>query len=359
MAAHPAVASPELLKGFQCSLESQMATAGGQTSSVIEFQNRTARPVDIFWLDQNAARKRYLSVAPGGQGSQQTYDGHNWLVAGKDGACIAIYRAGAGRSRAVITGRAEVSDLDGPLPQVTGSQAVGPLPDTIRKKYSLSSFYKQYLDSDGLPVLASGAPAPQALAATSIIMRGMLAGNDLLRQTMIDQKVRVAVIGRDEGTSVIPEYAELLQTMPNLDERARGMGGQVSSAGEENVLCLTRDRYRGESILVHEFAHTILNFGIIHVHPGFRSELETTFAGARKAGLWERHYASTNPDEYWAEGVQSYFDTNLESDPPNGVHNHVNTREELRAYDPRLYSLIHRIFKETRWRYACTGRQPR
>ena len=31
----------------------------------------------------------------------------------------------------------------------------------------------------------------------------------------------------------------------------------MTSGAEENLLCLAEDRYRGESIFLHEFAHTM------------------------------------------------------------------------------------------------------
>jgi len=49
--------------------------------------------------------------------------------------------------------------------------------------------------------------------------------------------------------------------------------------------------------------------------------------------------------------VQSWFDANLEADPPNGIHNHVNTREELEAYDPDLAKLIAEVFGHIEWRF--------
>ena len=51
------------------------------------------------------------------------------------------------------------------------------------------------------------------------------------------------------------------------------------------------------------------------------------------AALVEFRYAATDEHEYWAEGVQSWFDTNREND---AIHNHVDTREELLEYDPAL-----------------------
>jgi hypothetical protein len=49
--------------------------------------------------------------------------------------------------------------------------------------------------------------------------------------------------------------------------------------------------------------------------------------------------------------AQSYFDANREADPPNGIHNHVSTREKLKAYDPMAYRLARRIFGENAFRW--------
>ena len=50
--------------------------------------------------------------------------------------------------------------------------------------------------------------------------------------------------------------------------------------------------------------------------------------------------------EFFAEGVTSYFDVNTETSNgrPNGIHNHVNTREELKSYDRDLYNLVQEVF---------------
>ena len=45
-----------------------------------------------------------------------------------------------------------------------------------------------------------------------------------------------------------------------------------------------------------------------------------------------------------AEGTQGFFNVNAERDPPNGVHNYVNTRLELEAYDITLYNMIVEVF---------------
>ena len=61
--------------------------------------------------------------------------------------------------------------------------------------------------------------------------------------------------------------------------------------------------------------------------------------------------------EYLAEGAQSYFDCNDEQNPPNGIHNHVNTRTELKSYDPVLYGFLKEIFPcQNKYLKRCDAR---
>ena len=48
--------------------------------------------------------------------------------------------------------------------------------------------------------------------------------------------------------------------------------------------------------------------------------------------------------EYFAEGVQSYFNVNAYASPPDGIHNKINTRDKLRQYDPTLFGLVKEVF---------------
>src|SRR5206468_3493150 len=106
---------------------------------------------------------------------------------------------------------------------------------------------------------------------------------------------------------------------------------------------------RNENILVHEFSHAVHRYGIGSLDRTFDGRLKATYARAIEAGLWKGTYAATNHSEYWAEGVQSYYDCNA---PPNASHNDVNTREKLARYDPDLFALIDETFKQNSWRYV-------
>ncbi|MFP6765446.1 MAG: hypothetical protein VB858_17595, partial [Planctomycetaceae bacterium] len=59
-------------------------------------------------------------------------------------------------------------------------------------------------------------------------------------------------------------------------------------------------------------------------------------------------YASRNRAEYWAEGVQCWYDTNRTMDHD---HNHIQTREQLRAYDSPLAQLCSDVLGDSKWRF--------
>lgn len=224
----------------------------------------------------------------------------------------------------------------------------------------LDPFYTRHLrPADSIPVLASGAPGDLALRTACRIIRQMLAFRPDVREAMTANGARVAVMARSEKTTDIPEHRDLYTIAPGTDwnTRARGLGGTVerpaTSCAEENLLCEPQDPWRGENILVHELAHGIGLLGVDFVDATFRKRLQAAFDAARGAGKWEKTYAATNAEEYWAEGVQDYFDDNLEAIPANGIHNEVNTRTELLAYDPALHALIAEVFGPARWKPKC------
>ncbi|HRK22932.1 MAG TPA: hypothetical protein PLX06_14035 [Fimbriimonadaceae bacterium] len=223
--------------------------------------------------------------------------------------------------------------------------------------WKLSPFYKKHVDLDGLPIVSSDKVPDAALVEAWKIGREMLKNLPEARKAMIGLKVRIAIMSKDEQTLDIPEHSDLQKAFPETDwnKRARGLGATrqrpAISAGEENLLQYREDRYRGESIFIHEFAHAIFDMGIAEVDKEARRKLRETFENAKAKGRWEKTYAMTNPSEYWAEGVQSYFDCNRTADPPNGVHNHVGNRDQLKSYDPELYDLIELYFK-TGWRWT-------
>ena len=82
------------------------------------------------------------------------------------------------------------------------------------------------------------------------------------------------------------------------------------------------------------------------IDPTFDQRLNAAYQAARSAGTYANTYAESSAVEYIAEGVQNWYNTNIGLTRPNGVHNHINTREELRTEDPMLYKLLSEVLKD-------------
>lgn len=219
---------------------------------------------------------------------------------------------------------------------------------------SFGPFYKKYVSANGFPIVSSEKVSDCALLEAAYIINQMLSDRPDIRNALIENKVRCVVMAPTEMTTDIPEHSDL-GPKQYWDNRARGLGATKKrpavSCGEENLLNYPGDRYVGENILVHEFAHTIHERGLIYVDRDFDERLRRLYERAVERGLWKDTYAASSHKEYWAEGVQCWFDCNREKAEPDGIHNHVNTREELEIYDPNLAQLIAEVFRSSEWRY--------
>jgi len=223
-----------------------------------------------------------------------------------------------------------------------------------------SAFYGKYLDAGSLPIIASAQVPDEALVQVKRLVEEMVGNRDDILAKFREYNVRVAVMVEASGVTELPELSDLYEVFPGTDwdERIRGGGvgptfaRPVVAIAEEHLLCHDTDLFRFEDIFVHEFAHGVLNMGV-ELLPGgteFRERLESAYHSAMDAGLWAATYAATNADEYWAEGVQSWFDLN---DPPGPIHNEINTRAELEDYDPVLAGLIGEVFGEAAVSSSC------
>eukprot|EP00030_Apusomonadida_sp_AF-17_P002799 a341840_7.p1 GENE.a341840_7~~a341840_7.p1 ORF type:complete len:375 (+),score=92.18 a341840_7:42-1127(+) len=233
----------------------------------------------------------------------------------------------------------------------------GPGLDALHSQAGFGRFYALRVESmraPGLEIVSLAGVDRAAIDRARSVVDSMLAG---CSASVIDalghDHQRVAVIGRNQQTTDIPEHGHLKgeQTADgrDFDAGTRGLGGTVAipttSVGEENVLHLPQDRYHAESILVHEFAHHIMN---VAVSPSIRAAIKAAFLAARRARSYTPGiYMMANEEEYWAEGVQAWFDASVRTDVNDGV----NTREGLAERDPALAALMRAVFGSNEWRY--------
>ena len=262
------------------------------------------------------------------------------------GLLIAFFWAGR-----VGQARAAEPPAEAESPEVSRQRVAAP-PEALVQSLGLAPFYRKHVDVGGFPVLGSAKASDFALLEAAYLIERMLQQRPDVRRALMASKTRFAVMAPQELTTEIPEHGDL-RPKDYWDRRARGLGATDArpavSCGEENLLCLPGDPYAAENILIHEFAHAIHEMGLNKIDGEFDRRLRQAYEQALEDGLWKGTYAATNRNEYWAEGAQSWFDTNRPSDHD---HNHVDTREELKEYDPRLAALAAEAFGDTEWRYV-------
>lgn len=222
-------------------------------------------------------------------------------------------------------------------------------PDSL----GLDPFYKKYVNVNGLPLISSWRVPDSAFVAAHRTLYAMTSMLDpKIIEAMKKAHARIAIMARYEGTTDLPEHHYLVNdTSLNWDLRARGLGGTIeeplTSCAEENVLAYQIDKYHAEDILIHEFAHAIHCIGIIQVDTTFDDRLQQLYEQACNRGILKNTYRETDRMEYFAEGVQDWFNVNAEMPHTDGKHNWCNTRKELQEFDPDLYRLLAEYFPKT------------
>ena len=322
-----------LLSGSACA-ETPKPEKAPPRRPVLQIINGSPQTLEVYWLKSDRERVFNGKVPPGGYEFITTTLGHRFAIVGlKD------------RTEVKTTSVAAVQALRFDPPDPNGVPA----------------FYTQRVSAKGFPIVASAKVDPYALKEAAYLIDLMLAKRPDVRKAMIRSGSRLCIMAHNEFTTDLPEFARMKapKEFPQLsdkdywDARARGTGGSdedpLCTCAEENLLGYPGDPYEKESILIHELAHNIHLRGLANVDPTFDVRLKATYDAAMAAGLWKGKYASVNRFEYFAEGVQSWFDDNR---PPDHDHNHVDTREELIKYDASLAALCREVFGDTKLRYV-------
>ena len=205
-------------------------------------------------------------------------------------------------------------------------------------------FFSKQLDYEGIPIKAHRDVADEALHAARQRLAMMLGSLPAVRERLRKARAELHIIGRNQVTSDLPDYRHLrgkpFAGRQTVDERTRGFGGRRASCGEENLLKLREDRYRGRDICVHEFAHTIFDYGMT---PTVRRAFREQYRRSLDRGLWAGSYAATNAGEFFAELSMWYFGTHgdlrMDGHPP------AKGPDGLKTYDPRAFELFDRFYR--------------
>jgi len=250
---------------------------------------------------------------------------------------------------------------------------VVPISDDLRNSYHIDPFYKKTLSCAGVVIVGSDRVSDWAFLEAAYTLDHQLHDSPAwVHEALTTNKVKLAILAVVEYTMDLPENSRRPRTVAEAafqDRRSRGLGGMPNcSCAEENLLNLRGDPYggngspdAGENITIHEFSHTVASaIGRVQGRDGeFWTKLRKALADAKAPGgrLAEFNknrpnnpvYASTDEQEYWAEGAQAWFD---HANPNNsgGLRN----RDDVKQKDPELAALLKEIYGDGSWRYHKT-----
>lgn len=208
----------------------------------------------------------------------------------------------------------------------------------------IQAFYSKVTNFKGLPIKAPACVQDSALVEARRRLSDMLTSNDAVLTNLLDAGCELHIIGAQQVTSDLPEHqhwkGKLFEGKMTIDERTRGVGGRYASCGEENLLHLKGDRYWDRDICTHEFAHTLMEYGL---DGALRKRIEEQYQLSKQAGRWPGCYAIKNSGEFWAELSMWYFGSRgdfgkISPTPKEG-------RQWLESYDPAAYRLLDDIYR--------------
>jgi hypothetical protein len=230
-------------------------------------------------------------------------------------------------------------------------------------RFKVDPYYTKFSYAREFVVLGSKRVRDEALLRANDIVRKMFAYRHDVLKALIADGVRLVVLGRGEKLSDLPEFKDArdeagFDEVRFLDYTRRL---KLLVVPEENVLGLPGEPFAGKCMVIHAFARALHEVaGLRPVDPDFDrrrgkqqyelrvKRLDVTFdraleklhEAALKKGLWKGTAAARSRAEYWAAGVEAYFDAAGEGPAPHGADRPVATREALKAYDPGLFARV-------------------
>lgn len=351
--------------------------------------NNTLDPVMLFWIDYNCNEVLYEFIR--GQDRAVITDawvGHNWVVRHVDGrvagqltlsptdhtividppATPGVAPTTAPAVNVAPTTAPAVNPASTTVPTVNGNSATitttGPLPVTVSDcvvapvtpDMGFEPFYTRYCDFNGLPIVGSADAPDEALQQAWLLAANVFYSRPDIASSLAGMGFQISVISEDQVITDVPELASLASDTQLNVNQYRGYDKvleepRVVAIGAENLLCSPDDAYFGESIFVNSLGN-LTRFALQRdLEPTFGDRVEAARQNAINTGLWDGSWITESNGNYWNYGVKAYFNA---VDMVNGLTDEfTNTRNELAAYDPQLFMLIHSVYNSTDWTPNC------
>ena len=262
---------------------------------------------------------------------------------------------------------------DWKLPILRRQPSVVPPP----ARFKVDPYYTKFTFAREFPVLGSDKVSDEAMLEANDTIRKMFAYRHDILKAMIADGAKLVVLGRAEKLGDLPEFRESKSSPGFVDVRYLDYDPKLKLmvVPEENVLGLASDPFSGEGVVVGLFARGLhratgsrpvdpefdkrrqkqqYELRVRRLDVEFDERLTKLYEAAMARGSWKGSAAERGRVEYWAAGVEAYFDASGSSHAPNDADRPINTRESLKAYDPDLHALVDETMAykgHVDWRY--------
>mgnify|MGYP000535010783 CR=1 FL=1 len=246
--------------------------------------------------------------------------------------------------------------------------SVHPTPDRFAEARTLP----KYVWCRGFSIFGTADVSDEAMLCVDQTIRNLFRYRHDILKTLIDADVAVAVYADDELPSDVPVHKTLpVASFLRHDEPETAVGlstslrlgvaqSEIMNADGGNPLigrmALAAYLYAGLRPIDPTFDQRRqkqqYEIGLERMDIRFDRRVQALYKAALQKGLWASTPATDNRFDYFAQGVQAFFDANRVADAEG---REVNAREQLLQYDPELATLVGDLFKHPErydWRHT-------
>ncbi len=227
-------------------------------------------------------------------------------------------------------------------------------------KFQIDPHYTKFTWAREFPVIGRGASDEAMLKANDMIRKMFAYRHDILK-ALINDGVKLVVLGKNESIADLPETRDL-----KIDQLARFLeyspDHKLIVVAEENVTRRVSDPLVGDNQIIRLFGKAAYDIcaerpidpnwdkrgrevqqyelRVTRLDTRFKDSLDKLLQNARERKQWSGTGALRHPSELFARGVLAYFDAAGQMHPPEDAPHPISTREDLRQYDPELFDLV-------------------
>ena len=200
-------------------------------------------------------------------------------------------------------------------------------------------YYNRYINAGGIAVVGNETVNDQYfLMAKRIVLRMTKKHPEIRGQLLPRYKFYLVLLRERSNSWELPEYLY----SPYTDTVA----GRCAGLSCWGIVGYGYNNRQPMTVFVHEFAHAIhlaINGNMDDTRlnppldPTFDARLKHAYENALEHGIWSGLYAETDKEEYWAEGVHTWF-YDIGPDRPFPTH------ADFAAHDSLLAELLEEWF---------------